>query len=388
MFSTPTIPLSILTTQKSVTKQILCHNSGVMLGTLEVLIIEGQIAYLESHSEAVYTHPFYRLTPSVLQNKLSDCLTRAHESEWSLSDSEKLRLRLLTSAVLHSLGAIKQHGYSLPSLPVAIGSAGRLLALAKWYFITSSQRVVFPTYSVSPGNQNMEWETLKHWLDVAYEVRDEWGKKVRLLEQEEQKRLYDENVRDIKSESFRRIDLRKVWQWIQNQLEGRIASGRIETMKSLFMSGDVEAHEWLADDVDDLQEMLCLHCDLGNEIMFFINQRLNGIRALIRDFYSSFTLLGGRGTEDGIGLHDQDGQTKEEEAFLKEYDDKVEALEELPQKPRRESFATFGLFLKSEAQWNILRRRWEAGPKARGSANESRPSTDLSPNLNSNHPSK
>lgn len=359
MILTPTIPANLLARQKSLTRQILCQNSGVVLGNLEILIIEGQIAYLESHSEAVYLHPFYRLSPAILQSKLTDCLTKAHEDGWVLSEGEKLRLQLLTSALMHSLGAIKQIGTSLPSIHVATGSAGRLLSLAKWYFFTSSQRLEFPVYSVSPANENMGWENFRFWLDTAYEVRAEWGKRVRVLEQEEQQRLYSENVRDIKSESNRRIDLRKVWQWIANQFDEKVPPGRIETLKSLFMNGDVEAHEWLADDVDDLQELLCLHCDLGNEIMFFINKRLNGIRALIRDFYSSFTLLGS-GSSSGPSANDQDPQTPEEKLFIQAYDEKVEHLESLPPKPIRESFASFGLFLKSEAQWNILRRRWQA----------------------------
>lgn len=345
----------ILSTQNFVTKEIYCSKSGVVLGELKVFIIEGRLAYLEAHDNAVYEHPFYRLSPYVLQGKLEEALRSAHESEWSITANQQLRLRLLTSAVMHSLHAIKQHEPSLPSFQVVVGSAGRLLALAKWYFITSSQRLQLPIYSISPTNGNLEWQSFKHWLDTAYEVRSEWGKKVRVLEQEAQQRLYDENVRDIKSESFRRIDLRKVWQWIACGLEGHVASGRIETMKSLFMNGDVEAHEWLSDDVDDLQEMLCLYCDNGNEIRFFIQQRLNGIRALIRDFYDGFTLLGG----GNITEEDQNSQTEKEIAFIQEFDDKVEALEELPARPVRSGFASNGLFLKAEANWNILRRRWE-----------------------------
>lgn len=358
MYYTPQISSQTLTSAKVLTQTIRCAKSGFPLGQLQISIIEGQLSYLEAHNDAIYLHPFYRLSSTVLLKKLEDCLHQAQGNGWALASQEQDRLRLLTSATLYCIGSLKQEGYSLPSFAVAAGSAGRLLALAKWYFFLSSQRLDLPQYSVGPRTDNVQWENFKHWLDAAFQVRDDWGKKARVLEQEAQQRLYDENVRDIKSESFRRVDLTKVWNWISNQMEGAVPPGRLVTLRKLFLDGDHEAHEWLSDDVDDLQELLVLHCDTGNLIMHFIQKRLNGIRSLIRDFYSGFTLLGS-GSSGGPGQNEVERQTKEEIELIAEYDARVEALEALPQKPNRESFKSFALFLKAEAQWNILKRRWD-----------------------------
>jgi hypothetical protein len=358
MYYTPKLSAETLKSSKLLTQTIRCHNSGFPLGELQISIIEGQLSYLEAHNDAIYLHPFYRTSASVLLKKLEDSLHQAQGNGWACSPQEQDRLRLLVSATMYCLGSLKQEGYSLPSFAVAGGSAGRLLALAKWYFFLSSQRLELPQYSVGPKTENAQWENFKHWLDAAFQVREDWGKKARVLEQEAQQRLYDENVKDIKShESLKRIDLNKVWKWIANQMEDHVASGRLVTMKDLWLNGDYKAHEWLSDDVDDLQELLVKHCDCGNDIMFFINNRLNGIRALIRDFYSGFTLLG---TSDGTGPDEFDGaQTEQEAALIKGYDDKVEQLESLPPKPQKESFTSVVLFIRAEAEWNILKRRWD-----------------------------
>jgi hypothetical protein len=341
----------------SLIKTIYCQNSGVVLGVLNIKIFEGQLAYLDAHNDAVYLHPFYRLNNLVLLKKLEDCLHSLQSQGWvpTNESGEKLRLRLLMSAMMFNLDSIKQTHATLPSYPVAIASAGRLLGVAKWFFYVSSQRLSFPIYSISKLNQNEQWENFKDWLDSAYEIRNAWASKSKELKKEAEQRAYSESLKEITSEHFRRIDTRKVWNWIWLQLEDNVPPGRIETFKSLFLNGDTEAHEWTVDDVDDLRESLVKYCDRGNSIMFFINKRLDGIAALVRDFYSSFTIVSKVTSKD----YNEDTHTAEEQKFFKEFDDKAQALTEMPAPPKKEDFTSLGLFLKSQAQWNILKKRFD-----------------------------
>lgn len=339
----------------SITKTIFCQNSGVVLANLEVKIFEGQLSYLEAHSEALYLHPFYRVSTIVLIKKLEDCLHQFQEQGWTGSHAEQLRLRLLTSATMFHLDSVKQDRATLPSFAVAAASSGRLLGIAKWFFYVSSQRLALPLYSISKLNDNLEWENFKHWLDSAYEVRNSWSSKSRVLKRDAEQKAMSESLKEIKSEHYRRIDTRKVWNWIELQLEDHTPAGRIETFKSLFLNGDLEAHEWIMDDVDDIREAVLLYCDKGNEIMFFIQKRLDGIAALVRDFYSGFTLISGKKGSTGV---DED-QTPQEAMFIGEYDAKAEQLLEMPPPPKRESFESTGLFLKAQAQWNILSKRFK-----------------------------
>ena len=346
---------SALPTLSSLTRVIYCHYSGVPLATLEVKIFEGSLAYLESHDEALYLHPFYRHSSIVLVKKLEDSLHSAQESGWILGDKEKQRLCLLVSAMMHALGAIKQNGTTLPKFEYAAASAGRLLGLAKWYFYSTSQRIIFPTYSISAKNENLAWENFKHWIDSAYQLREEWTSKSREYARQAQEASHALALKEIKSEVYRRVDTKKVWNWIHIQMVDHVAAGTLVTWENLFLNGDLEAHEWLSDDVDDLQEALVKYCDIGNEIMHFINKRLSGIRGLIRSFYSDFTIVTRKA--DGSSQYTTEEQTSEEKEFFDGFDKQAEALEEMPPAPKRESFTTMGLFLKAQAQWNILNKR-------------------------------
>lgn len=341
----------------SIVKTIYCQNSGVVLGNLECKIFEGQLAYMEAHSEAIYLHPFYRLSNIVLLKKLEDCLHAFQEAGWVGSNAEQMRLRLLISATMFHLDSIKQDRPTLPAFPIAAASAGRLLGITKWFFYISSQRLAFPLYSVSGLNENLQWENFKHWIDSAYEVRNAWASKSKEYKRDAEKRAMDESLREIKSEHiFKRIDTRKVWNWIELQLDDHVPPGRIETFRDCFLNGDTEAFEWTIDDVDDIREAIVQHCDRGNEICFFINKRLDGIAAIIRDFYSSFTVVS---KIAGTASQFTDQQTPEEALFYSEYDKKAGELVELPGPPKREDFTSLALFLKAKAQHSILSKRFK-----------------------------
>lgn len=354
-FGDPLAPFQLSEALTSITREIYCHNSGVLLGHIQVCIVEGHMTYLQHHSENIFHHPFYGLDSVVLMGKLENSLAQHQESGWMPSESEKLRIRLLCSALMHSMGSIKQFEPSLPKHEIAAGSAGRLLGLAKWFFFISSQRLAFPIYSVSARNENLGWENFRVWLDAAYQIRHDWADKVRERKKEAEKKAFDEAMLDIKRESIRAVDKKKVWNWIALQLDGKEPAGRIATFKDLFLNGDTEITSWLSDDVDDIQFAIAKHCDVGHEIMFYITKRLNGIRSLIKDFYSSFTLIT-KAQKDSYG---NDEQTAQEKAFFAGYDATAASLEELPAPPERKDFATLGLHMQAQAKWNILKKRWE-----------------------------
>jgi hypothetical protein len=268
---------------------------------------------------------------------------------------------------MHSLNAIKQTSPSLPKFEYAAASAGRLLGLTKWYFYSTSQRIQLPIYAVSSKNENLEWQNFKHWMDSAYEVREEWTSKSREYARQAQEASHALALKEIKSEVYRRVDTKKVWNWIHIQMVDHVPAGRLVTWESLFLNGDLEAHEWLSDDVDDLQEALLLYCDIGNEIMHFIQKRLSGIRGLIRSFYSDFTLIT-KGKQDHLN---PDEQTSEEKEFFDGFDKQAEALEELPPAPKRESFESNALFWKAQAQWNILSKRFKSMQAKKAEPNQS-----------------
>lgn len=360
--------------QISISHHILCQRSGIAMGTMELFLHEGHIAYLQSHNESIYLHPFYNLSPAVVIRKFDEGMIALSKNGYVADLAAKHRMQLLFSAIAWSFECIKQDHPGLPSWQVTIGSGTRLLDLAKWYYYSTSNRLPLPELHLARHNENCGWENVRFWLNACYSVKEDWESKSRKVNMEALLNTKTAALKEIKSESYRRIDLNKVWSWVEVQLDGN--TRRCAFWKKLFLEGDMAPEDYTEDDVDDLIESVVSNCDLGNEIMHFIQKRLAAIKMIIRDFYGSFTLV----TRFDRNLLDDDGRprkeatgetevrTKQEIELLDMYNEKLDLLGALPPKPKRESFATLGSFMKSEAQWNIMARLWksreERGPVA------------------------
>jgi hypothetical protein len=370
MSDTPLSP----STQKlnSITKTIYCQRSGVVLGTLQVLILEGHIPYLHSHAESIYLHPFYNMDAVVLLKKLEDGIRQAQETAWILTELESRRIKLLMSALLWKMDCIKQDRPTLPPTEVAVGSADRVYKLAKWYFDISSQRLKFPIYSISALNQNLTWANFRIWIGEAFQVKHSWAHHSRELAAEAKKRILEEAMKDIVSEPMKRVDQRKVWNWIETQLSPYVDKGRITTFKELFIEGDINYTDWYVDDVEDLEFEILQHCDVEYHIMPYIRKRLKGIKGLIQDLMSGFTLLT-KHAQDQFGGQ---GLTDKEAAIFDDYDRRAAALETLPPEPQRGSFETTGKYMKALAEWRILSRRFDEKVKRQVAAPKVKDSQD------------
>lgn len=365
------------------TKTIYCLRSGVPLASVTALCSQGWP--LLSTFQASLLHPIYEMPLTKLVLKLSDHLHTAEQIAWCCTDYEQQEIRLCMSAIMYSLDAMyqghmesKQHIPSLPSWAVAVGTASRLQQLASWYHFITSKRLSFPLYRVSTTNNNAHWENFATWIDDALSVKEEWESGRSELERIEEMRQRNAALLTIKAEHiYKRIDFTKVWNWIEIQISQHASypAGRRATLKSLFMSGDTSPEDWTTDDVDDLIEAIVTCCDIGNEITHFINTRMNHIRQLIVDFYSSFTLLTTVSSENGATNPDLI-QTAEEKEFFATFDTKLDSLasaDVIIAEPKRENFASMAHFLKAQAQHRILVRRsaLRASNAANNAANSS-----------------
>jgi len=356
--------LAILETIQALSEQpyqdhaLYCKHSGVLLATVQIHFSEGKAPYLAQFKQSVLYHPFYGLHQTVLIRKLQDSLNQAHELEWLLPFPLQERMRLLVSAIMWNLEVMKQDRPCLPSYAVAAGSAARIINLAKWYWFVSSQRLSFPTYSVSSFHSNLEWQNIRWWIDSCFEIKKRWETKKNANAAKQEQLEADEETQEVsdalRRRMYKKIDVKKVWNWIEIQLRSNIPAGRIETFKELFTNGDTNSHEWLVDDCDDLLEAVVDCCDCGNDITHFINERMNGIAALIKDYYGGFSLISGNSKLS----NSTDGVTKQEQSLLDEYDAQLVGLESLPPEPQRAQFPSNALFWKAQANWSILSKRW------------------------------
>lgn len=352
------------------TKIIHCPRSGLPLATVTTICSHGWP--LLSAFQTTLLHPIYNFPIEKLIVKLDSELREAEQVAWCVETQAETEIRLTMSAIMYALEAIwqppveathlwKQLEPSLPSWAVAIGTGSRLVKLASWYHYATSKRLDFPRYRISTQNSNTKWENFAAWLDEAFEIKTDWEQGRDKLSHEEELRKRSAALLEVRADSvYKRIDFNKVWNWIDVQMAQYPAypAGRRETFKTIFMRGDQSPEEWTVDDIEDVHFAIVETCDIGNEICFFINNRLRQIRAVIEDFYSSFTLLS---KVSGEGLDALDAVTPAEQAasssFFSSFDKRASELETLPEAPKRESFASYPKFLQAQAQWNILKRR-------------------------------
>lgn len=362
-------------------KTIYCKRSGMALASLTVYCTGGWPVI--SQLDQTIVHPIYASPLSVILNKMKTLIDEADEAAWMLSDHALQELALHMSATMYQLDAIWQpptealnlwHKLepSLPNASVVASGASRLFKLARWYHFSTSKRMDLPLYRVSKANNNLAWENFSHWLDDAFSVRSEWETGRTELERQHQLRLHTEALHMIRSaDVYKKIDFRKVWGWVDLQMkaDSRYPAGRRETFREVFMTADTRPELWILDDIEDLQMAIMETCDRENDVYFFINQRIMNIKSCIKSFYGSFTLL-----TEGVGDSAEKPSEHEQAAtgaFFKEYDDQIANLQTLPPEPQRGQYATLGKFMQAQAQWNILKRRFDVrAQQAKGQQGE------------------
>ncbi len=359
-------PLEI--TNKLPNKIIYCQRSGVPLVSVSALCSMGWPMLSKLQDEMI--HPIYGNSLERNLAQLKAALQEAEDIAWQVYEHEERNLQLLCSAIMYNLGAMwlppegSAHRIepSLPSWPVTIGCGKRLAAIASWYHYATSKRMRFPTYRISQTAGNTRWENFGGWLDEAFDIKKEWekGRTEHVLRELDAKNREDAMESVHAERLYGRVDFKKVWNWVETQMaeSKKYPEGRRTTFKSIFMEGDLHPEDWTVDDVEDLQFALTETCEIGNDIMFFINKRLNGIKEIISSFWGNFMLVGNR--ESGPQFEMTEVEKEKTEAFLSDYDKRAASLEELPAEPQQSAFENKAHYYKALAQWNILKRRFEA----------------------------
>jgi hypothetical protein len=199
------------------------------------------------------------------------------------------------------------------------------------------------------------------------DIREDWSNAKRKAENKALIRSTEDVLKLVsQAQVYKRIDTKKVWNWIELQASehsGKYAAGRRETLKTLFMSGEIEPELWTPDDCDDLIEMVVDTCDIGNDITSYIRNRVSNIRAAINDFYGDFTLIGASNTNrygEDSGLELSQTERSAESKLFGEYEVKLLGMTECPAKPVASDYPNRVAALKAVAEWNILSKLFAA----------------------------
>ena len=344
------------------TATIYCQRSGIAIAQVRTLCVDG-FPFIKSMEGLLY-HPIYNKNLDSLLALLRKDLTAAREANWILSESAAQHAALCMSAILYNLGALQDDYACLPCDKVVIGSGNRLLALTNWYHHATSKRLQLPRYRPHRNNMNVGWDNLSGWLEACEEVRNTWetGKDANKKAAE----LTELTAKTQLSVRTKRNDLPGTWNWIAVQLSGTYPDGRIHTWKDLWMNGDIEQENWCLDDVEDLMFAITECCDVGNEVMHYVSSRIKHLKEMIRDFYSSFTILSTRSGDANAHPDLTEAERAKEKEFFSEIDERASKLTELPPEPQRKDFASMALFIKAQAQHRLLARRFSLQQSASG----------------------
>ena len=391
-----TFPVSHAT---STTKTIHCQRSGVPLVEVTTLCANGW-ALISQPVFAVFVHPVYNLPLGKLCRRLELQLIDADQAEWEMPQTAITEISLTVSALVYALDAMwipsddalvtgRNIEPSLPDTKTTVGTASRVLDLASWYFAETSRRITFPLWKPSKNAGNLNWHGFSAWLDACMDIREDWSSAKRKAENKELLRSTEDVLKLVsQAQVYKRIDTKKVWRWIELQASehsGKYSAGRRETLKSLFMNGELEPELWTPDDCDDLIEMVVNTCDIGNDITSYIRNRVSNIRAAIQEFYSDFTLIGG-GTKNGaisagleLSVKEQDAEDK----LFESYEAKLINLTVLPAKPNPADYPNRVVALKAQAEWNILSKMFAARKLRVGSVPATQQSAQSTQSINS-----
>ena len=344
------------------TATIYCQRSGIAIAQVRTLCVDG-FPFIKSMEGLLY-HPIYNKNLDSLLALLRKDLTAAREANWILSESAAQHAALCMSAILYKLGALQDDYACLPCDKVVIGSGNRLLALVNWYHHATSKRLQLPRYRPHRDNMNIGWDNLSGWLEACEDVRNTWetGKDANKKAAE----LTELTAKTQLSVRTKRHDLPGTWNWIAVQLSGNYPDGRIRTWKDLWMNGDIEQENWCLDDVEDLMFAITECCDVGNEVMHYVSSRIKHLKEMIRDFYSSFTILSTRSGDANAHPDLTEAERAKEKEFFSEIDERASKLTELPPEPQRKDFASMALFIKAQAQHRLLARRFSLQQSASG----------------------
>lgn len=359
---------STMTTQTNNEQIIYCARSGVPLCKVTKLNRGGWP--LTGATVDGILHPIYNSPATKLIKGLQDHVRHLHGAGFKLDDNNHWRqqdIALHLSAIMHEMDAIwtppagGRDRTSLPSWLVSMSCAVKLLDLASWYFYESSQRMRFPLYRVHPNNNNMQWNNFNGWLEVAEGIRVKWqsGKEEMLRDAEIKSKtdaLLEVRARNV----WKKLDLMKVWNWIDIQMAVAIPAAKREDYKTLFLKGDSKPEDYLMADVDDFIAIILDHCDIGNEIMHFIQERMRMVRSIIQEFCTGYRLI--TDVMDMGGLINSESERNElavTTATLAKFAGNVTELTELPPAPERKDFDSNAKFLQAQARWNITKREWD-----------------------------
>lgn len=271
---------------------IKCKHSGLAIGNLEVATTAGCLPYISHWDKCIAYHPVFSMSTEKLlkftRDEWSRLAQRAEDTEISKDESDILCVSYL--AVLHSLDCIQQEAPGLPALHVVTSTIQKLFNLAYWKWHLESQRFSFPTLRVTKLNSNLDFANINDYLELCFEIRSDYEKKVREIDDAEKIRSAKAALIMLNNSWVTPTNRRTLWRWVVANLPDKYKPDGEGWLATLFLGSNTAICSFEEDDIQLAEEIIVSSCPPGTGVMYAVRKRLDVIEQVWKNHFSVFEI--------------------------------------------------------------------------------------------------
>lgn len=276
----------------TLTYDIHCQYSGVLIGKLDYLVVAGHMPYLSHWDKMTAMHPIFSFPRHKLLgfvrgewNRLAKAST---DGETTAVENQLLQIGFL--AVLHSLDSIQQQCPSLPPLHVVQSNMSRLFALAFWYHYLESERFKFPRFRIHKANQNTSFENIQDYLDLCFEKKDSYESEVTELQEKEKIDAAERALKALRNSWVTPVGNKALWRWVRAHLPAKYEADAQGWMSTIFMGNERTILDFDKDEIQLMTDIIVSECPPGTGILTAVRARLDKILQIYSDNKEAFDI--------------------------------------------------------------------------------------------------
>lgn len=272
-----------------------CSRSGLKLGDFQPADYSslGTSPFVAQWKKTSFMHPVFNLAFADVVRKATACWMLEKQGDKRYTMQYK---QLIMLALLHSSGCIKQDVPALPSPKAVELYFSKLIEIMDWKLEVATDRLSLPRFHVWHGaageSKSDPFVTLDAWIKACEVCKEEYETVTRTRKADAKEKARAAAMRNIKASLYQDLSLRRLWNWLEAQVDSREMSNNAE-LESLFFCTDSNINAWDLDDIQALEDLFIANCELGNSISHEIQKRIDHLRSQRKAYSDAFEIVVG-----------------------------------------------------------------------------------------------
>lgn len=269
-----------------------CSLSGIPLGKFVPSVgLAVATPYVTAWKQTAFLHPVFSL-------KLSEVLHRS-EACWNLEKSGTRTFptqhkQLLFLAMLHASGCIKQDVPGLPAPKTTETFFMQVFEVLTWKYEMATDRIAFPKLHIWKGADREHsgdlFTGVPAWLDACKSARAEYENVSRTRMNAAKAKAKELAMRSIRKSMYQDVSMRRLWNWIKAQVPQSTLENNPD-LEQLFFAEESQIHNWQAEDIEALEDLLLTHCETGNSVSFEVSKRIRQLADWRKTYFDTFEIV-------------------------------------------------------------------------------------------------